>query len=339
MNRKSILVISITLLLILLFTSCAKEVKPEKIEYDFGVIYTVAHKEKSIINYYTWDGNLVKSEKLHLAWLDMGFGSFGETNENIYVKVDNKDGTIWRLNKENGLHNLYDLSFNSLTISAEEDIIYFANSNTSVSTISKYNVTTNQLGEIQLDKSITSVVFPFRENLYVSTYSKKDKSTLIYILDKDDLSIIDKFKNPLNSNIFRINGTGEQIYFANSSDFDSGNGINILTEYNIVENKYTNYTLETDYLYEIFEYEDNLIITHLNPPLSEGKVVTLFDLKQKSFNTISLENNLLHCTIKDDMFITCDMEYIYIYNLPSFQLLNKFPIAIDGYYISTLFRR
>ena len=34
----------------------AKEVKPEKFEYDFGVIYTVAHKEKSIINYYTWTG-------------------------------------------------------------------------------------------------------------------------------------------------------------------------------------------------------------------------------------------------------------------------------------------
>lgn len=327
------------LVIILMLISCTNSIKTvSEIKYDFGIISTIAHKESSVIRYYNLDGELKKEEKLKLAWLGMGFGSFGENDKSVYIKVDNKNGTIFALNKRNGEYKLYDLSYNSLTMHADDTFIYFSNSNTKESTISKFNIKDNTLKEIKIEKAIVSTIYPYQENIYVSAISREDDSVILYIIDKDTLEIKNKIINKLNNSIFRMYGVNDKIYFANNGQLDSGSGSNILTEYDIKTNSFHEYELNYDFLYDIFEYNGFLIITHINLPESKGKGVTLFNLETKELKNVELENDLINCTIKSDVFISCDKDYVYLYSLPEFKLIKKVKVSVDGHYISTLFK-
>lgn len=322
-----------------LIPSCNNNTKTIKeIKYDFGIISTIAHKESSVISYYNLEGELKKKENLKLAWLGMGFGSFGDNDKSIYVKVDNKNGTIFALNKQSGEYKLYDLSYNALTIYADDAFIYYSNSNTQVSTISKFNIKENTIKEIKFEKSIITAIYPYQEHIYVTAISKKDDSVILYILDKNTLEVKYKVINKLNCNIFRIHGTHDRVYFANNGQWNNGMGSNILTEYNIKTNSFYEYKLNCNYLYDIWEYNGSLIITHLNPPETKGKNVTLFNLETKELKDIELENDLINCTIKDDVFISCDKDYAYLYSIPEFKLINKFKVRIKGHYITTIFK-
>lgn len=330
------------IIMILLLAACnySKNNKNNnEIIYDFGVISTISNKDQSTISYYTFDGELVKRQNIKLAWLGISFGSFGETNKFIYTKVHNKNGTVFALNKTNGDYKLYDLSYNPLTMFAEDDVIYLSNSNTRFSTISRFNVIKEELKEIEIEESITRSVYPYKNNLYVSLLTKEGES-YIYILDKDTLKIKDRIKNEISETIFHIHGINDKVYFANSNEPSLyGKGSNILTEYDINSQEFEYYDLDYDYLYDVKEYKDSLIITHLNPPTSEGKNVTVFNLHTKEIKSFTLENDLKESAIKDDKFLSCDKKYMYIYNLPDFTLINKIDISVPKQHVTTLFTK
>lgn len=337
----SFIVLVIAIIIIFLFSNHSKantSISGEELIYDFGIISTIAHMEKSVISYYKFDGELVKRQKLKLAWLGMGFGSFGETDEFVYTKVDNKNGTVFELNKKTGDVKLYDLAYNSLTMYADDNYVYYANSSTEKSTISKFNPSNEELKELEMGKTITLAVYPYKENIYVSSLNR-DMSAYIYILDKDTLEIKEKIYNDVSSGHNHIYGVGDKVYFANNRAVNDMDGSNILSEYDITSNEFNTYELDYEYLYDIHEYKGTLIITHVEIPGRLGNRVTVFDLKTKEIKGVALENNLEHSTIKDDLFISMDGEYAYIYSLPDFKLLNKIYTDVDGYYETTLFTK
>lgn len=102
-----------------------------------------------------------------------------------------------------------------------------------------------------------------------------------------------------------------------------------------------NFTIEEistskDSPHAIYQYQQDLIVTHYDPVVDQGTQVSIIEPNgRETFKDLKV--TLTNTAIVENSFIVANQAGIYQFQLPSFELLNSYPLNVaDGYYVSAV---
>lgn len=313
----------------------------ESLEYDFGVVLTKAHEKDSVISYYRKNGELVLSQHIPLAWLGISYGSFGDNSTNLYTKVDSEDGTIFELDKDTGTYKVHEAGYNAMTVFADADYVYYANNSSEEATIYKYNPDTKEERKLKILGGLVTSVYAYKDNVYAACFFDEqgtEGESYIYIIDKDNFEVKRRELDQTTRSIRRVIGMSDKVYFANNMEYEQDEYRGVLTIYDIDNDVFEDHYLEYGNLYEMFAYNEEIIITHVDMH-SGGRHITFFNPYSNESRVIKLDHMFKKAAINGQYFIVSDLQRIYVYRLKEFELVSSINIDNDQHYMTTIFSR
>lgn len=335
--------IALILLLVVIFLlfnmkkSKGKESESFNKDFNIAVIETTEQDNKSNLTFYNKNFENKGTQEINLGSMGSSFDLPRIYNNNMYVVPkgigNKKDLTVvMEYNMENGKYETYDMKQPGINSFAVNDkSLYSANTLNNKSIISWYDKSSGNVKTISEEDIYIGRIDLYGDTLYAfGTIKNNDgKKCYLYIIDTKSFKVLDKIdisKSGSNQN-YSIKVAGD-IYFTSQYEI-SGTAVKgsyNLSKFNIKDKTISNIVLKEDYPFQIINYKDKLLISHYNLVQTQGNKITIYDPKTNEQQGVTLENNLSQIFIKDDKLYSRDGEYLYVYSINTFKLLNKIDI-------------
>lgn len=305
--------------------------------YKYGVIYTSIEKDKSTIVKYDSTGSYINNEEIKVGGITLAsFLKFGvNNNDKIYFPapiLGNKpQNFILEINKKNlNYKKIEDKNIKTPTFfSIDDRFAYLSVSSLDTTILSKTDLATNTTA---ISKELQGQGLFSIENenkLYLASIIHNEKEVpfaRIYTLDKSNLNILNTID--INDVLFLTDLiiNNNSMYIAINRDGNDALSNNII-KLNLLTNEINEIKIPFHNLNKLYIVNDDLFITqyNYNGEKTENKIakINLLTNDIKVFNT---ENEHISTYIYDNFLYSSDGEFIYIYDLEKFNLINKFKL-------------
>ena len=328
----------ITIFMLCTFISCSKKSTTID-EYKYGIIFSSISAKKSIISTYSSEGNHLSDNEINMGGLNLA--SFirqgikenndiffacpviGNTSYNYILKLDTTTMESENIVSEDGITPTF--------FSVDNDFAYAGNSSLSETYLSKTNLNNNKVELfVKLDGQGILCVND-NINLYVISIvhdesDTKDSSAKLYILNKEDLSIINEKDIPNISYISDAKVGNEKLYAMVNRD-GSDNLSNTLLEIDLKDLSINTIKLPISESMQLHLFDNSLYIVESDFHFNETKKrIAKLDLSSMDVSVFNTNNEHLSTIISGNKFVSCDGNDVYIYDIDNFQLLETFPI-------------
>lgn len=343
---------SVLLLLVIgILAGCKSNSEKFPDNYKLGIIETTGQDNKSVITYYDQELKKVYTQKLPFGTMGSIFyspiifdnklytipqGMANEKDLKMVLEVDLSNGNA----KE---YSINQLAMNSLAVNS--DYIFTCNTYNGTSYINRCE----KQSKAVLEKDFADTYISKLElvgNKLLAFGTKREESLLasyLYFLDLD-LKVLKTINiSRSGSSHYKTVLIGEKVYFSNPMDrYDQANTLisSVSTQNLNVEN----IDLEQVYPSDIIPYNNYLIIAHCNLVSHEGNLITFYDTKKDSIETISLTHPILQMSRDLDNLYIMDQEKLYRYKIngTGLELTKEIPINTRKnskvfYYVSGFF--
>lgn len=301
--------------------------------YYVGIISFNKNKKESFINQYDQEGNETNKVKFSLEGMSY-LGEFIKSDKNnFYVKsneiISNRGKSyLIKVDKYTNRYSKIDLNLGDLyKIFVLEDKIYITHS------LNKLSIYDNKIDKVittqEFDAYITDEFHVDEDHVYL--FSRDEgKSSYLNILDKNDLSVINKFNvskfGLYQNDMFYDDG---KIYFTN---YNSNNNSNLgkIGIFDIYTKTFDYLNTSSNNLDKIFIYEDNIYVTIRgdNNNINRDSVIVINKQTKKS-KKFELDYNIKVFDIFNDKIYVLSDRYLDIYNAEDFSLYKKIKIDLE----------
>lgn len=329
---KSTLISSIILFVLM---SCGVDKVSGNLNYGYyvGVISFNKNKKESFITQYDQEGNETNRVKFSLEGMSY-LGEFIKSDKNnFYVKsndiVSNKGKSyLIKVDKYTNRYSKIDLNLGDLyKIFVLEDEIYITHS------LNKLSIYDNKLDKIirteKFDDYITDEFYIDDENVYLFSRNG-NKASYLNILDRHDLSIIDKFDitrfGLYQNDMFYYDG---KIYFTNYNTNNNSNSGKIGI-YDVFTKTFDYLNTSSNNLDKIFVDENKIYVTIRgdNNNINKDSVIVINKLTKDS-KKFELDYSIKVFDISNDKIYILSDRYLDIYNVEDFSLYKKIKIDLE----------
>lgn len=311
----------------------------------FAIIETSTFNNVSYLNEYTYDGKKKFENKIKCADINSGWITPLSTKNSVYLNsvggYSNRSNVVVEFDILNNKNYTHEIDYGIISLTANDDYIFTSSSPPKGSVITKYSKKSSSI-ENKLEVSgfvshlnfINGLIYAFIDS------DNKDGKMTISVINPDTLKIQKSFNLVSDTNVMDSLKVNNDIFYTHFLKSDSQNKSNILSKFNLADGSVTNIPLKEINLKQLKIYNDNLIILHYDFQNQIGNKLTVMNLKSNAQKIITFNHNLNQIEVKDNKLYTCDKNYMYIYELDNFKLLNKFEIGshkkdyrIQGFFI------
>ena len=333
---KKKLVIPFIVVLSLFFYIVSSNINKEVSDYDYGVVYSLAHSKSRIVTY-DKSGKLIDDKKLKFGGINLGgFTEVGLKNgDDIYytdpIYKNHTNNYIVKINMNTLKAKEVDAYNISPTIFCIDDkYAYTGASNAEGTNINKTDIKKNKVIESTQIDDAGCFLLENKDKLYSINNDndvQKGCHTNLYILNKSNLKVSDTIDLGESTYVSDAKIIGENMYallYCDGNDEYS----NIMLKINLKEKSIEKIKLPFKYLARMHLHNNNLyVVEYESHDNDTGNRIAKIDLKNIENIKVFKSKNKNSCSyIHDNKFISCDGEYIYTYNIDDFKLLDKFEI-------------
>lgn len=345
----------IAMILLLVLSGCANSsLSMKNLDYSYGIIETTGQENMSYIYFY--DDNLKKvgEEKIKYGSMGDGFALPIVFDNSMYIvpkgmysqkeltfimeyDLDGMEIEKW----DTGLQNMNSIAVN-------KDFIFGVNTMDFTSNITKCNRQTKELSKIQIIDTYISCIEVYGDELFA--FGEREESgemkLSLYILDTNTLDILKEID---------VSDTGfgqydtvmkdNKLYFTASYSIDNieNQPTDKLLEYNMENGEIKTYRLKENFPFQILEYKDKLLITHFDPVGVTGSSISIFDINNKTSESIQLNHNIEQLELDGEDIIILGNGHLYRYDkdffLKSYTSITNTRKTDYHYYTTGLFKR
>ena len=305
-------------------------------DYKYGIIHTSIKKDESTISIYDYNGTYIDEVKIDVGGILSGsflkhginnndkfyLGSpiLGNKPQNFILEIDKKSLNYNKIGNENTITPTFfsiDDKFAYLSVSLDTTSIYKVDLDKN-NTVNSIELEGRGRFSIQKDNKIYLATIINVEN--------KLPFARIYVLDKENFNILNEFE------INDVDFVQDMILYNNSLYIlvyeDSSGLSNRLIELNLEENSINEIKIPFNYLKKLYVYNDNLLVIQGSRHLrdnTENKIAKI-NLKTNDISVFETYNKHISTYVDDKFLYSSDSNFIYIYDLFDFKLLEKFKI-------------
>lgn len=314
---------------------------PDRDSVDFGLVVTTAQDYDSRIMWFDKDLNLQSEQHLKYAMLGDTFTSPKDSEGKLYLIPqglgDRKDTRkVISIDKETLTIEEYpfqNIALNDTAVIGEH--VYAVNTLNGDSYLESFNVGTKESNTIKIDQIYMDPIIAAGDKLFTFSVQfdvtnpetpERQKVTMrVYSSELQLLKTIDISEYGIPTSKYLEDDTSLYVtvsYSAEDSPVSKILKINKQT-YEIEE-----ISLEEEYPFDIYQYDNKLLITHYDPVQISGSKVSFLDDEGKETYT-DLGVPLTSTGIIGDKFVVANNSGIRLYSLPDFELLKEYELSID----------
>lgn len=351
MTRSKVFFTSFSLLTLFFFTACGylwdtppSSLKRESI--DFGLVITDEHKYDSRIWWFDSKLQTMQEQKLSYAALGSSFYSPAENRDELYlipVGLGNQKDTkkVISVNKKTLQITEYPSQhINLIHMASIGEKVYSVSNLNGISYLEAWDKKEGTSKTVELPGSYLTCIFPGGNKLFAfdknmdgddseeNVYTMRVYSEDLRLLHKKDISSFGSLSGMAMDD-------GRNLYATVNLD-EKGHPTGKIIKIN--EETYAIEEIGSSYIWPhaIYRYDDKLIVTHHDPVAAEGSEVSVIDPDGKE-KMIDLKVPLEATAMMGDRFIVANSKGVYQYELPSFKLLNSYPLQLeDGFYLTNI---
>lgn len=286
--------------------------------YDFAVIDTTGQSNNSYIYYYNTAGEKVYEQNIKMGYMGDTFSFPQIEGTNMYTTPWGIDlirdlSVVLEYNIRTGEYSTYDTTMYSANSLAVTDQYFFTvNTIDNVTKLARTNRSTLKTDIIEFPEYYIGKIAVYNDILYAfGTNSMDDKNADFIEISTSTMEVLSK-KNireygecPAESTLL----IGDNLYFTfpykNQKDEETPN--NTLTVFNTKTKEFTNIELPDFTPFQLLKYQDNIIISHVDPVLDEGNSLSIFNTKTGDVKNVQLENTPRQLVINKDYLYSLDI--------------------------------
>lgn len=353
MKKNKYLFFSILILLfILLFLYYKNFFKKNNIhfakDYKYGVIHTSIKNDSSTISIYDSNGAYIDNKKINIGGISLAsFLQYGISNNDKFylpspVLANKGQNFILEIDKQNlNYRKIGNKDTKTPTFFSVDDNFAYLSVSLNTTTVSKVDLSNNNtVISTELEGSGHFSIEKY-DKIYLATVIDNQRNlpfSRIYTLDKSNLNILNKI------DINNVQFIQDMLIYNNSLYIliysDSTGLSNRLVEINLENNLINEISIPFKYLKKLYAYDNNLLIIQGDPNFREQTENKIARINLDNNNLEVFETSNIHSStyIDNEFLYSSEGNFIYIYNLSDFKLLNKFKIKeIDNERFVSLF--
>ncbi|SCL85986.1 hypothetical protein [Sporanaerobacter sp. PP17-6a] len=293
-----------------------------------GIIETTGQSNETYLTLLDQNLKIIKREKIELGSMGSPFDLPRIFNGSMYVVpkgLITKDLTVvFEYGLSNGNTNTYDVKQHNInTFAVDENFLYTANTLNMSSIITKCNKSTNKLETLNINNVYISRLDAYDNTLYAFGEEMNDEpahKSFLYLIDPVSLKINDIIDiTECGTGQYYSLKINDKIYFTNQYDIDGNPGYK-LSVFDINNKKAENYELKSPFPYQIFEYNNKLLISHYDLVQNRGNDLTIFDPTDHLQKLTTFKNSIGQIYVFGNTLYSADLENLYVYNLENFKL-------------------
>lgn len=333
---KKKLIFPFIVVLSLFFYIVSSNINKKVSDYDYGVLYSLAHSKSRIVTY-DKSGKLIDDKKMKFGGINLGgFTEIGLKNgDDIYytdtIYKNHTNNYIVKINMNTLKAKKVDASDITPKIFCVDDKYAYTGADGADGTyINKTDIEKNRVIESTKIDYVGGFLLENKDKLYslnTDFDAKKNRHTNLYILNKSNLKLSDTIDLGESTHVSDAKIIGENMYallYCDGNDEYS----NIMLKINLKEKSIEKIKLPFKYLARMHLHNNNLYVVEYDSHDNETKNrIAKIDLKNiENIKVFKSKSKNADSHIHDNKFISCDGEYIYTYNIDDFKLLDKFEI-------------